>query len=180
MSSGSPPRVRAASASYYTPPVEEGFDYPLLVREALRGVVARVLSRVESEGLPGAHHFYLSFDTRAPGVVVPPGLRHRYPEEMTIILQHQFWGLRVDADAFEVTVRFAGHPEKLRVPLAALTAFADPSAAFGFRLDGRPQGPEDEDAARETAPGPDESLETAEGSPAKVVDLGAFRRERRD
>lgn len=172
-------RVRGAGAPYYTPAVEEGFDYPLLVREALRGVVARALARVESEGLPGAHHFYLSFDTRAPGVMVPPGLRHRYPEEMTIILQNQFWGLRVDAEAFEVTLRFGGHPEKLRVPLSALTAFVDPSAAFGFRLDGRPEEADDDDAPLETATGPD-AAEIAAGAPTKVVDLGAFRRGRRD
>jgi hypothetical protein len=160
--------------------VDEGFDYPALVREALRGVVARLLAQVEREGLPGAHHFYLSFDTRAPGVVLPPGLRRRYPGEMTIVLQHQFWGLRVDAEAFEVTLRFGGHPEKLRVPLAALTAFADPSAAFGFRLD---EGAEQEPAEEGARPD-GEATEEAAGEPpaadAKVVDLGAFRRERRE
>lgn len=169
-------------SSPYTPPVDEGFDYPALVREALRGVVARLLAQVEREGLPGAHHFYLSFDTRAPGVVLPPGLRRRYPEEMTIVLQHQFWGLRIDAEAFEVTLRFAGHPEKLRVPLQALTAFADPSAAFGFRLDeGSEVEPAETPEVPETAAveAPVGATGPAAGE-AKVVDLGAFRRERRD
>jgi hypothetical protein len=173
--------VRGPSTPYYTPPVEESFDYPLLVREALRGVVARVLTRVEREGLPGAHHLYLSFDTQAPGVVIPPGLRHRYPEEMTIILQHQFWGLRVDAEVFEVTLRFGGHPEKLRVPLAALTAFADPSVPFGFRLDA--QAEEADEAEAESAAEADATpVEAAveSSATAKVVDLGAFRRDRRD
>ncbi len=165
--------------------MDEGFDYPALVREALRGVVARLLAQVEREGLPGAHHFYLSFDTRAPGVVIPPGLLRRYPEEMTIVLQHQFWGLRVDAEAFEVTLRFGGHPEKLRVPLSALTSFADPSAPFGFRLDeGGDEAPVEQAAGATSIPAP-ESDSAAAAAPGatggpKIVDLGAFRRERRD
>jgi hypothetical protein len=111
---------------------EGGFDYPALLRAATLGVVREVLERAAAEGLPGEHHVYVTFRTAEPGVEIPPGFRTRYPETMTIVLQHQYEGLAVDAEAFAVTLRFGGSWERLRVPFAALTAFLDPSVPFGL------------------------------------------------
>ncbi|OYX69883.1 MAG: Stringent starvation protein B, partial [Rhizobiales bacterium 32-66-11] len=93
--------------------------YDLLAQEALRGVVRRVLSDVARDGLPGDHHFYVSFDPRAPGVRLSQRMREKYPEEMTIVLQHQFWDLNVSEHAFEVGLSFGGIPERLLVPFSA-------------------------------------------------------------
>ncbi len=115
--------------------------YDLLVRDALRGVVRQVLSDVARNGLPGEHHFYVSFDTRAEGVRMSSRLKAQYPDEMTIVLQHQFWDLTVTELAFEVGMSFGGVPEKLHVPLHAVKGFADPSVNFGleFQIDGEPE-----------------------------------------
>lgn len=109
-------------------------DYAGMLRDAGRDVVRRVLARVAEEGLPGEHHFYVSFDTTHPGVEMAPGLRRVHPQTMTIVLQHQFWELGVDDEAFTVTLRFGGRYEPLRVPFASLTAFLDPSAEFGLNF----------------------------------------------
>jgi hypothetical protein len=106
--------------------------YDLLAREALRGVVQRVLADVAKNGLAGDHHFYISFDTRAPGVRISPRLREKYPEEMTVVLQHQFWDLIVSDEGFEVGLSFNGVPERLGVPLAAIKGFFDPSVQFAL------------------------------------------------
>ncbi|NJL07302.1 MAG: Stringent starvation protein B [Methylacidiphilales bacterium] len=109
--------------------------YDLLAQDALRGVVRRVLQDVMRDGLPGEHHFYIAFDTRAPGVRLSPRLLERYPEEMTIILQHQFWDLSVSDYGFEVGLSFAGIPERLFVPFSALKGFFDPSVQFGLQFE---------------------------------------------
>jgi hypothetical protein len=124
-----------------------GFDYAGLVAEALRGVVRDVLRKVASDGLVGEQHLYLSFRTSAPGLDLPAHLRKQFPEEMTIVLQNQFWGLVVEDDSFSVQLRFGGKLERLTVPLAALVAFADPSVPFGLRFEGS-----DPMAAEETSP----------------------------
>jgi hypothetical protein len=111
-----------------------GIDYPGLLRQALLGVARAALRRVADEGLPGSNHFLLTFRTDAPEVVVPAAARRRFPEEMTIVLQHQFWNLEVDEQAFSVTLRFAGKPQRVYVPFAALVSFADPSVEFGLRF----------------------------------------------
>lgn len=111
-----------------------GFDYPILLRGALVGLIRGLIERVAEEGFPGDHHFLLTFGTSEPGVEMSPRLRKRYPEEMTIVLQHQFWNLVADDQGFKVTLRFGGNPEPLTVPWAALRAFADPSSGFGLRL----------------------------------------------
>jgi hypothetical protein len=108
--------------------------YDLLVRDALRGVVRRVLADVAREGLSGDHHLYISFNTGMPGVRISQRLRAQYPEEMTIVLQHQFWDLTVTEIAFEVGLSFNGVPEKLVVPFDALKGFADPSVQFGLEF----------------------------------------------
>ncbi|MBN8919933.1 MAG: hypothetical protein J0H62_04385 [Rhizobiales bacterium] len=109
--------------------------YDLLVREALRGVVRRVLGDVARNGLPGEHHLYIAFDTRMPGVRISPRLREQYPEEMTVVLQHQFWDLAVDDEKLEVGLSFGGVPEKLILPFDAMKGFFDPSVQFGLEFD---------------------------------------------
>jgi uncharacterized protein len=109
--------------------------YDLLVQDALRGVVRKVLGDAGRNGLPGEHHFFVSFRTDAPGVRISAALRTRYPEEMTIVLQHQFWDLGVTEHAFEVGLSFKGVPERLLVPFDALTGFVDPSVQFGLKFE---------------------------------------------
>jgi uncharacterized protein len=113
--------------------------YDLLVQEALRSVVRRVLSDAARNGLPGEHHFNIAFKTHAAGVVLPAAIRQKYPDEMTIILQHEFWDLAVDADGFEVNLNFSRKPERLKIPFDAIVGFSDPSVPFGFKLEPREQ-----------------------------------------
>lgn len=109
--------------------------YDLLTQQALRGVVRGVLTEAAKKGLPGEHHFYIAFDTRAEGVNIPDRLRAQYPEEMTIILQHQFWDLKVTEDEFEVGLSFGGIPAKLKIPFEAVKGFFDPSVQFGLQFE---------------------------------------------
>lgn len=109
-------------------------DFPELIDEAMRDVVRKALLIVEQEGLPGEHHFYISFRTDLPGVEISEALKTRHPNEITIVLQHQFWDLKVGEDAFTVTLSFNNVPEKLNIPFYALTAFADPSVKFGLQF----------------------------------------------
>ena len=109
--------------------------YDLLVQDALRGVVRHVLSDVARNGLQGEHHFFITFKTATPGLRLSNRMRERYPDEMTIILQHQFWGLAVTEPGFEVGLSFNNMPERLFVPYAAITMFQDPSVTFGLKFD---------------------------------------------
>lgn len=109
--------------------------YDLLVQDALRGVVRKVLTDAAREGLAGEHHFYVSFRTEAPGVRMSQALREKYPQDMTIVLQHQFWDLGVTEHSFEVGLSFSGVPERLLVPFDALSGFFDPSVQFGLKFD---------------------------------------------
>jgi hypothetical protein len=113
--------------------------YQALTDAALRGVVRDALRRIEKQGLIGSHHFYLTFKTKFPGVDIPEFLREQDPDEMTIILQHQFWGLKITDDRFEVTLTFKKLPATLVIPFAALTAFFDPGVQFGLQFKG-PEG----------------------------------------
>lgn len=110
------------------------FDYPGMVETALRGVVREALARASREGLRSAHHFYVSFRSGAAGVVLPDYLLAKYPDEMTIVLQNQFWGLEVRDQDFSVTLSFQNRPEQLTIPFAAVTSFADPSVKFGLQF----------------------------------------------
>jgi hypothetical protein len=110
-------------------------DYEKLQQEAMRGVVRAVLQRVGKTGLPGEHHFYISFLTLAPGVILSKRLKEKYPTEMTIVLQHRFWDLIVSNDRFEVKLTFDGIPERLVVPFAAIKVFIDPSVRYGLQFD---------------------------------------------
>jgi hypothetical protein len=109
--------------------------YDLLTQQALRGMVRTVLADAAKKGLPGEHHFFISFDTHQDGVRMSPRLRAQYPEEMTVILQHQFWDLVVTHESFEVGLSFNGVPERLTIPFEAITGFADPSVQFGLRFE---------------------------------------------
>jgi uncharacterized protein len=176
--------------------------YDLLVQDALRSVVRKVLADTARAGLVGDHHFNIAFKTQAPGVVVPPAVKSRFPDEMSIILQHEFWDLVVTQDAFEVNLNFSRKPERLVVPFDSITGFTDPSVPFGFKLE--PRAPEPAAARapatagkREGAPAPT-AAKTAQTKPlpgpaaakasqrgekpaepaaeAKVVSIDAFRK----
>jgi hypothetical protein len=110
--------------------------YDILTQDALRSVVRTVLADVAAKGLPGEHHFFISFDTRAEGVSLSPRLRAEYPRDMKIVLQHQFWDLVVGERSFEVGLAFGGVPERLAVPFAAITRFEDPCARFDIQFVG--------------------------------------------
>jgi uncharacterized protein len=144
--------------------VTDPLPYDDMVETALRGVVREALVRTVARGLGGDHHFFVTFRTDFPGVAVPDHLRAQYPEEMTIVLQHQFWDLKIADDVFSVTLSFKNRPERLSIPLQAITAFADPSVKFALQFRGV--------AAADAAPAPDPK-------PAKdgaVVALDAFRK----
>ena len=159
------------------------FDYPRMVQTALRNVMREALTRAASEGLPGDHHFYVTFLTRAPSVIVPEYLLTKYPDEMTIVLQHQFRALQVGKDAFSVSLSFSNRLERLTVPFAAVTTFADPSVNFGLQFEtpaaksaevaalpaqsAAPEAAEPESAEPESAP---------ERPAAEIVTLDRFRK----
>lgn len=109
--------------------------YDLLVQDAFRGIFRKVLVDAAQHGLPGEHHFYITFKTGAPDVVMSDRLRAEYPEQMTIILQHQFWDLEVDEDRFAVTLSFGGQRQRIAVPFSAVESFADPAAGLELRFD---------------------------------------------
>lgn len=150
--------------------------------EALRHVVVRAIGYAAEHGLPGEHHFYLTFRTDHAGTVIPPRLRAQYPQVMTIVLQHQFWDLNMDEEAGLITVglSFGGVPATLAIPLAAVTAFADPHVRFGlqFRTPDlpaeEPEAPKAAEPSDAASPGPDAAAPAEE--PPQVVSLDAFRR----
>ena len=109
-------------------------DYPKIIDNAMRGVVRDILKRVQISGLPADHHFYISFTTNHPEVKISEQLRAKYPNEITIVMQHQFWDLKVEENKFSVSMSFGGVPETLTVPFSALLGFADPSVRFGLQF----------------------------------------------
>jgi len=159
--------------------------YQALTDSALRGVVRDALRRIEKSGLIGAHHFYLTFKTHAEGVDIPDFLKEQYPDEMTIIIQHQYWALKVKEDYFEVTLTFKKLPAPLHIPFNALTAFFDPGVQFGlqFRSEGEataksgPVGvPAPETVAAAEAPPPETQAEKPVPPQGEVVSLDSFRK----
>ena len=162
------------------PRPESLLPYEYWAEQALRQVVVRALSHVAAQGMPGEHHFYVSFRTDRPGVIIPQRLRAQYPQEMTIVLQHQFWDLGVDEaeTGFQVGLSFGGVASTLHVPFVAVTAFADPYVQFGLRF-GVPEDEPANDAEPET---PAPAAEAAPAEPdappeaSQVVSLDAFRR----
>ena len=158
--------------------------YEEWTEEALRYVVVRALAHVAANGMPGDHHFYVSFRTDRPGVAVPTRLLAQYPHEMTIVLQHQFWDLQVEDDegGFGVGLSFGGIPSKLRVPFDAVTAFADPHVQFGLRFRAPGDAPANDlldEATAPPEPNPGPAADPPAEAPAEapqVVSLDAFRR----
>jgi hypothetical protein len=146
-------------------PAKDLIRYDLLVQEAMKGVLKRVLNDAARVGLPGEHHFYVSFRTDFPGVRLSQRMRDKYPEEMTIVLQHQFWDLAVTEHAFEVGLSFSGVPERLLIPFDAITGFFDPSVQFGlkFELAGEVQPP--------ALPAPPPAITSVPMPPATVAPL---------
>lgn len=136
--------------------------YDILAREALRGVLKRVLADAAENGLPGEHHFFITFYTRAAGVKLSPRLLSQYPDEMTIILQHQFWDLRVNSEQFEVGLSFNGIPERLVIPFDSIKGFFDPSVQFGLQF----ETAEEKSAANSATP----AVVKSEPKPASVKD----------
>ncbi len=148
------------------PDASGGIDYSTLMHDAMRGLIAQVLRRVARDGLPGEHHFFISFDTNHPGVKIADWLHDRYPKDMMIVLQHWYEGLEVREDGFSVTLNFGETPEPISIPWAAMKTFADPSVEFGFRFGHR----EDDDPGGPGGPGGD-------GAPFEAVEREAPRRE---
>jgi hypothetical protein len=141
--------------------------YDLLTQQALREVVRNVLTDAAKNGLPGEHHFYIAFNTQAPGVRMSARLREQYPQEMTIILQHQFWDLAVNKDGFEVGLSFGNVPERLGIPFEAIKGFFDPSVQFGlqFEIEG------ERDRAEEPAETESKAADKPADKPAKTTSL---------
>ncbi|MSP66679.1 MAG: hypothetical protein EXQ96_00980 [Alphaproteobacteria bacterium] len=159
------------------PNAKDLLRYDRILDQALRSVLRTVLLRVAKDGLPGAHHLFISFTTTHPGVEMANHMRQRHPDTMTIVLQHQYWGLEVTEDAFAVTLSFAKLNERLRVPFAALVAFSDPSVKFGLQFT-QPDQP-----APERPPPPPsgggEPKPKAGAPSAGVVALDTFRKGKR-
>ncbi len=160
---------------------EDLIRYDILAQEALRGVVRKVLSEVARAGLPGDHHFFISFVTKAPGVRMSQRLLEQYDKEMTIVLQNQFEGLKVSETGFEVGLSFDGRAEVLGIPFSAIKGFFDPSVQFGLQFDVERVGatdaaPEAAAAAEPANPAPKAEPAPAEAKGEKVVSLDSFRK----
>lgn len=175
---------------------EDHIRYDILAQEALRGVMRKVLAEVARTGLPGNHHFFITFLTGAPGVRISSRLKERYPDQMTIVLQYQYWDLKVSETGFEVGLSFSDIPEKLEIPFSAVRGFYDPSVNFELDFDVKPgpAGEEEQPAAEPPAPtrpadkakGAGGNLpkpaakaggeEAGDGKSADVVSLDAFRK----
>jgi len=149
---------------------EDLIRYDILAQEALRGVVRKVLTEVVKTGLPGEHHFFISFVTRAPGVRISQRLLDQYDKEMTIVLQNQYWDLKVTETGFEVGLSFDGQHETLAVPFSALKGFFDPSVQFALRFD------VNEDASTDVVPAENDPAPDGEKTGEKVVSLDSFRK----
>lgn len=144
--------------------------YDEIVQDALRAVVGRVLGQVAREGLPGNHHFYITFKTGAPGVSIPRHLTERFPDEMTIVLQNKYWDLKVTADGFEVGLTFNQIPAHLIIPFSSVTAFADPAVEFALHFQTQVEGeaiPEHEEAENDRP-----AAVVEDGSNVVTVDFG--------
>ncbi len=159
--------------------MSDGIDYGRLMHRAMRGLIQEVLTDVAQNGLPGDHHFFITFDTTHPEASLADWLRERYPTEMTVVMQHWFESLDVDDDGFGVTLNFGDSPERLEIPFDAIKTFVDPSVEFGLRFESHggedgptppgPGGGKDDDADNRTAP-PDQ------GGDGAVVRLDSFRK----
>lgn len=158
--------------------VRPGIDYGGMMHRAMQRLIADVLRDVAANGLPGEHHFFITFDTREEGVEMADWLRDRYPEEMTIVIQHWFDNLAVDAEGFTITLNFGNSPEPLRIPFDALRTFVDPSVEFGLRFETQDHDEDDEDEDEGEAPD-DDGGDGPDGPPpggGEVVQLDRWRK----
>jgi hypothetical protein len=153
--------------------VKDLLRYGQLMEQAARGVVRQVLAQAATQGLPGAHHFYITFRTRFPGVALPDHLLAKFPDEMTVVLEHQFWDLDVKEEVFSVTLTFNGKPEHLTIPFDAITVFADPSVKFGLEFH---RAGEASDAASAPSEAKSAIKPKADAKPGEVVALDSFRK----
>ena len=154
--------------------MDRQIDYGKLMHDAMRGLIQRVLSDVRDHGLPGAHHFFITFDTTHPEARLAAWLKERYPSEMTVVMQHWFDDLQVDDDGFAVTLNFGDAPERLSIPYDAIQTFVDPSVEFGLRFETQDEA---EEAAEPAPAAMAEDVEAEETSDnADVVSLDSFRK----
>ncbi|MCH2547345.1 MAG: ClpXP protease specificity-enhancing factor SspB [Alphaproteobacteria bacterium] len=174
---------------------EDYIDFPGLIDQAMRDVVRKALEAVSTSGLPGEHHFFISFRTDFPGVKISEALKEKHPHEMTIVLQHQFWDLKIDEEKFAITLSFNNVPEKLVVPFQSMSAFADPSVKFGLQfhtfiddelmeelLDGEEdllERLEEEDFAPPPSKSKSKKKSDEEQTTGEVVTLDAFRKKQK-
>ena len=157
------------------PPAQDLMHYEAMAQDALRGVVKAALKRAaEPQGLPGAHHFYVTFKTEAPGVSGPIDLLGKYPDEMTIVLQHQYWDLAPGETFFSITLQFGGQPKRLSVPYAAVTRFYDPSVQFLLQFE-PPAAADGKATEPQAKAAPDAEASPTDGE-AKIVSLDQFRK----
>ncbi|MBT0956609.1 hypothetical protein IV417_04365 [Alphaproteobacteria bacterium KMM 3653] len=150
-------------------------EYGHLMHNAMRSLIRTVLTDVAESGLPGEHHFFITIDTQHPEVQIADWLRQRYPEEITVVMQHWFDNLEVREDSFSVTLNFGDMPEPLFIPFDSIITFVDPSVEFGLRFEGHSDEDEDLDDDLEEAPMLEE-VEPAPDGPAEVVSLDSFRK----
>lgn len=151
--------------------MSRSIDYGNLMHRAMRGLIQEVLTDVQTNGLPGAHHFFITFDTTHPKAELADWLRDRYPSEMTVVMQHWYDGLEVTDDGFSVTLNFGDAPERLYVPYDAIQTFVDPSVEFGLRFETQDTGDEDDDEISDDASAQEDAPTAAE-----VVSLDNFRK----
>jgi hypothetical protein len=157
----------------------DSLDYDQLIQEALRDVVRKTLQTVSKKGLPGNHHFYITFRTDRGDVVMPEYLREQHPDEVTVVLQHQFWDLNIDTSSFSVTLSFNGHHERLVIPYGALVSFMDPSVKFGLQFT-----PEESASDKPTPPKNGDSAPSNSEKPTgikadNIVTLASFRKDKK-
>lgn len=161
-----------------SPPAEPGLDYPQWITDALRLVARRALEHVEEHGMPEEHHFLVSFRSRGDGVRLPSFLRDQYPEEVTVVLQHQYWDLASDDDGFSVTLAFQGARHRVFVPWPALTAFADPASQLALRFEMPEEGGDEAVTGEPAAVPAEQEAPVIPAEPGQVVSLDRFRKRR--
>ena len=155
--------------------MSRGIDYGNLMHQAMRGLIKTVLKGVQKDGLPGAHHFFITFDTQHPEVKIADWLSERYPEEMTVVMQHWYENLEVTDEGFSVTLNFGDAPEPIYIPYDAIKTFVDPSVEFGLRFEAA-EDEDDEDDEDLDLPEEAEAPEGAAKPDADVVSLDSFRK----